>query len=86
MTTDKRLTNPVPENLTDIRELLSEFEQRISCLENSRSCPEYIPDIKEEPDWNRQQWDYVLQMRARLLYLENKVVDLYKKKRRHDIL
>ena len=61
-------------------EHLAEIENRISFLENSQ-CN--IPVTQEsevvtepEPQWSKRQWDYVKQLKSRVIHFEGKVEEL----------
>ncbi len=50
---------------------------------NSRWCwacqyylPTIVPDPTPEPKWSATQWDYIIQLRAMVNHLNNKVTEL----------
>jgi len=73
--------------LVEIQELLADFENRISFLENSLSGSAMTPREEESQEvmmqqspepWNKNQWDIVNQLRGELLNLKGKFLDLEK--------
>jgi len=74
------MANP---QLEEMQELLSEYENRISFLENSLpgSAMSYHPE--DEPDkptpeqpWSKRQWYTVNQLRGEIANLKRKFLDL----------
>jgi hypothetical protein len=68
----------------EIQEILAEFENRISFLENCLSGSAMAPiekeEVKELPEkpWNKKQWDVIVQVRGEMLNLKRKFLDLEK--------
>ena len=74
------MANP---QLDEIKEMLAEFENRISFLENSLPGSAMTPEEKSqekipEKPWNRNQWGRVEQLRGEMLHLKGKFLDLEK--------
>lgn len=66
----------------EIQEMLAEFENRISYLENSlpfHSDPEPTP-VYKDTEWTNRQWDAVKQLKAQVIHLTTKVNELRAKK------
>jgi len=58
-------------------------------LEAERQPPLYyaepVPEIERQPEiWTKKQWDTVQQLRAMVLHLQNKIVELSKTKKNYD--
>ena len=60
----------------ELGEIFAEFENRLSCVENS------MPNTKREqpgtentkvPKWTRKQWDSIQQLQAEIIFLKNKL-------------
>jgi len=70
----------------EIREILANFEDRISFLENSlpnsammpmEDEPQEVTKIPEKP-WTRRQWDRVEQLQGEMANLKRKFLELEK--------
>ncbi|KKN60088.1 hypothetical protein LCGC14_0535570 [marine sediment metagenome] len=88
MKTYKELVRECPE----LGEAFAEFENRISYLENSQPYHQEAatiqsqnenPTLKEAAEpWASKQWDVINQLRAMVLYLQEKVNKSTDKKKR----
>ncbi len=80
-------------NWEELGEILAEFENRLSSLENSQHFhePEEYSEIETltpEPEFVKRQWDIVNQLRGEMRFLSSKIIELRAKKseqRRYNI-
>ena len=80
--------------LEEIRDILGDFETRISFLENSLPGSAVSYQEEERKDfqetkqehWNRKQWDIINELRGEVAYLRNKLANLDQKHIRRDRL
>jgi len=68
----------------ELGEILAEFENRISLLENSMPNPQELdqPEKPPEPQWTQEQWRYVQQLRGMVLHLDKQVKEALSKKKK----